>query len=567
MIFPSLRVKASGPTTNVKLAAIGMSPQKWELSGGRPFSGPSGKILDSALLTQKVNRAQVYVTNLIEFLVDDNDLYSVPPDLLELERRRVWNELALVNPNCLLIMGGDTLHLLTGKDGITKWRGSIFEIQSPQGRVQKCVAAMHPANFIRGQWKWLPVFRYIDVPKAVTQSSFPELRLTPREKIVGPSFRTVVDGLREARTKEWVAIDYEGRKHLTCLGLGWSSTSSLCVPMSRVGSPSYWPVDQEMTIWKLWCELLQDPGVKKIAQNAPFEWIKSWIYGIYPNPLGLCTMHGHHRLYPDFGGADDEWTMKKRNIDNPGHGLAFQTSQYTDIPYYKDDGRHWTPAMGERSFWEYNCLDVMAAFEIGMKQIAELQNAGLWEAYQTGYLDEFEPALAMEWFGVLVDAARREEVRASLIAEMEEHKIALRADIGYDVITKTEKKGQKPIPGVLNLASTKQMQNFFYKEQKFKLRINRNTGRPTLDKDALQAFAIRYKHPWIARMIKLRQIQDNINDVIDQKLDEFNYMHSHYKLGGTNGSRWSSTESILGGGTNLQNLPRVGVARTLFLPG
>jgi len=53
-------------------------------------------------------------------------------------------------------------------------------------------------------------------------------------------------------------------------------------------------------------------------------------YGIYPNPLGCDTMHMHHCLYPDFGGIMDEWSKRKRDIDNPGHGLALLTSQYTD---------------------------------------------------------------------------------------------------------------------------------------------------------------------------------------------------------------------------------------------
>src|SRR5574337_1304922 len=161
MIYIDRIVKASGPK-DAKLAAIGMSPQKWELADGIPFTGASGKIFNETISAHKFHRSQVFVTNLCEFFIDDNNLYSVPKEILDNERRRVFAELDSVQPNCLLIMGGDTLHLLTGKRGITKWRGSIFEIQTPSGRKQKCVAAMHPASFIRGQWKWLRIFKYID---------------------------------------------------------------------------------------------------------------------------------------------------------------------------------------------------------------------------------------------------------------------------------------------------------------------------------------------------------------------------------------------------------------------
>ena len=311
-------------------------------------------------------------------------------------------------------------------------------------------------------------------------------------------------------------------------------------------------------------QLLQNPKVKKIAQNASYEWIKSWQYGIYPAPLGMDTMHMHHCLYPDFGGITDEWSKRKRDIDNPGHGLALITTQYTDQPFYKDEGRHWRPEYGEESFWRYNCLDVMVTFEAGMKMKTELEGAGLWPTYQQQYLDVFEDSLRMEWNGVALDIDRRDAARASMKAELAELGGQLKSEIGYEVITKTEKKGAKPQSGVLNLASSKQMQHFLYSERKHKPRVHRKTGRITVDKDVLQALAL--KDPAIYKIIQMKQIQDLMNDVIDAKLDDMGRIHCHHKIGGTNGTRWSTTESILGTGTNLQNIPVQGVARSLFLP-
>jgi uracil-DNA glycosylase family 4 len=563
MIFTDRIVKASGPK-NAKLAAIGMSPQKWELADGIPFTGPSGKIFNEALAAHKFHRQSTFVTNMCNFFIDDNDLYSVPKEIMDQQRTRIYAELEQVKPNILLIMGGDTLWFLTGKQGIQKWRGSIFELQCPSGRKQKCVAAMHPAAFIRGQWKWLPIYKYIDVQRAVTQSSFPEIKLTERQAIVGPSFRIANDYLRETNEKEWVSIDYEGRSHITCLGVGWSGTQALCVPLNRVGSSNYWTPQEEVKLWKLWCDLLENPKVKKIAQNAAYEWIKSWLYGIYPNPLGMDTMHMHHCLYPDFGGVTDEWSKRKRDIDNPGHGLALITSQYTDQPFYKDDGRHWLPEHGEEAFWRYNCLDVMVTFESAMKMKSELQTVDLWDTYQQQYVDVFEDALRMEWNGIAIDVARRDAVRIEMQGELFKMGQELKSATGYDrVITKSE---GKHTDNVLNLASPKQMQHFLYEERKYKVKLHRKTGKITVDKDTLQALAIKHDDGALKTIIKMKQIQDLMNDVIDARLDDNNRIHCHHKLGGTNGTRWSTTESILGTGTNLQNLPRQGVARSLFLP-
>lgn len=364
--------------------------------------------------------------------------------------------------------------------------------------------------------------------------------------------------------QKWISIDYEGRSHITCLGVGWTPTEAMCIPLSRVGSSTYWTRQEEIRIWQLWCALLENPNVKKIAQNASYEWIKSWLYGIYPAPLGIDTMHAHHCLYPDFGGINDEWSGKKRDIDNPGHGLALITSQYTDQPFYKDDGRHWTPELGEERFWRYNALDVMVTFECAMKMKAELEDVGLWDTYDWNYRQTFENALRMEWNGIAIDVERREAARSASLTRIEHIAEVLRPVVGMHVVAKAVTKG-KPKPGILNLASPKQMLAYL-QSKKYKIRINRKTGKPTVDKDTLQMLAIQHDAPELKLMLDMKREQDFINDEIDLELDVNNRIHSHNKLGGTNGTRWSGAKSILGTGRNLQNLPRTGPARSFYLP-
>lgn len=580
MIFTSQRVPASGPT-NAKLAGIGMAPAKNEIAEGKPFVGFSGRIFNDALAAGKVSRSQVFVTNLCSFFIDDNNLYSVPEEILEKERQRVFQELDQVQPNCLLIMGAQTLILLmegyvgefkskkqkaaAAKWAVTKWRGSIIPLPCPSGRIQKCVVTQHPAGFVRGQWKWLPIFKYIDVPRAVTQSSFPEIRLTPREAIVGPSFQMAKDWLTEANQQPWISFDYEGRSHITCLGSGWSSSQAMCIPLSRVGNPSYWSLYEEVELWKLWCQLLENPKVKKIAQNASFEWIKSWLYGIYPSNLGIDTMHLHHCLYPDFGGVADEWTQRKRDISNPGHGLAFITSFYTDHPFYKDDGRHWTPELGEDTFWMYNCSDVMVTFEAGMKMRDEAVRLGLWETYEQLYRSTFENALRIEWEGIAIDEQRRDSVKRESLAQLASWKTNLKIATGLEIITKAPRQGYKSPPGELNIGSPQQMLKWLTQVKKYKVRFDRKTGSPTVDKDTMEMLAIQHNDPVLRQMMLMNREQDLVNNWLTAPLRE-GRMNCHVKLGGTNGTRWSTAESILGTGRNLQNLDREGPVRGFFLP-
>src|SRR5258708_35875615 len=97
-----------------------MSPQKWEVGGGTPFVGPSGKIFNEALANCKVHRTSVYVTNLCEFYIDDNDLYSVPQEIMDREREREFRELETVQRDWLIIMRVDSVALLTATSIETK---------------------------------------------------------------------------------------------------------------------------------------------------------------------------------------------------------------------------------------------------------------------------------------------------------------------------------------------------------------------------------------------------------------------------------------------------------------
>jgi len=115
--------------------------------------------------------------------------------------------------------------------------------------------------------------------------------------------------------------------------------------------------------------------------------------------------------------------------------------------------------------------------------------------------------------------------------------------------------------------SPKQMNKLLYETKGYQVRRNPKTGRPTADKGALRYFADKKGDTLLEDIVKLRETLDLIGDIIDQPLGPQGRMHTHFKLGGTDGQRWSSTESILGSGTNLQNIPREGVARKLFIPG
>jgi uracil-DNA glycosylase len=540
-------VPASGPR-NAKLAIVGMAPASQEVRTGIPFMGESGRILNESLAYLGVSRDDVFVTNILDFPIPlERSVYSVESARLQPALARLMGELESVRPNTILLCGNDPLKAICDLVGVTKWRGSII----PSTKMipgTKCVVAMHPATFVRGQWKWLPVFKYIDMPRALEESRSRELSLPTRTAITGPSFKMTMDYIDWLESVQGpISVDIEGWGVIDCIGLGARIDEAICIPMWRAGGP-YWTTPEEVIIWRRIAALLESKAL--IAQNASYEFINFWRYGIYPSTLWMDTMTAHHCLYPDFGGISDEWSGRKRDIDNPGHGLAFINSQYTRTPFYKDDGRKWSPEHGDHAFWRYNCLDVMVTYDAAMQMDAELRTKGLREFYIDYYIKPFWAALRMEWDGIEIDV----EKRSAAGLELNERALELQTQI------------DKTLGYKLNINSPKQMQKLLYEEKRYQVRKNPKTGKASADKVALSYFAAKKGDALLDAILDLRKIKDTISDVINQELDAEHRIHTHYKIGGTNGSRWSSTESILGNGTNLQNVPRGGIARKLFLP-
>lgn len=552
MIDLSKRVRATGPRP-AKLAVVGMAPARDEVRTGKPFMGSSGMILNESLQTHGLTREDVFVTNLVEFPIElGASVYeAVPKELRDKELERLRLELLEVRPNCILLCGNDPLQAFTGHRAIGSWRGSIIQAGMVAPNV-KCVPCQHPAAFIRGLWKWLPVFKYVDLPRAIEESASRELSLPRRNALTGPSFKQVLDYMAYLKSKGKVTVDIETTgPEISCVGLGASRDEALCIPLTRSGYHDYWTLEEECEIWWAIADLLQDPFVQLTAQNAAFEWLYFWRQGIYPRNLYCDTMTLHHCLYPDFGGTQDPWGRKKRSGDEPGHSLAFINSQYTRTPYYKDDGRLWKPEYGDVGFWRYNAMDVMVTHDVMEQMVEEAKSKGLWQYYQDYYVRPFLPALRMEWYGVKIDLDLRGKARIELAETARELQEEIDGSLGYH----------------LNVNSPKQMNKLLYETKGYQVKRNPKTGRPTADKGALRYFADKKGDTLLEDVVKLREILDLIGDIIDQPLGPEGRMHTHYKLGGTDGQRWSSTESILGSGTNLQNIPREGVARKLFIAG
>jgi DNA polymerase len=144
-------VFGEGPGT-ASVMFVGEQPGDQEDLAGRPFVGPSGKLLDRALEEAGIDRSEVYLTNAVKhFKFEQRGKRRIhsKPNSREMAACRPWleAEIAAVRPKLIVCLGATAAQSLMGAQfRITKDRGKIFsDTQWAPG----LVATNHPSAILR----------------------------------------------------------------------------------------------------------------------------------------------------------------------------------------------------------------------------------------------------------------------------------------------------------------------------------------------------------------------------------------------------------------------------------
>jgi uracil-DNA glycosylase len=137
--------------TTAGLMLVGEQPGNDEDLSGRPFVGPAGKLLDRALDDAGIDRAAVYVTNVVKhFKWEPRGKRRIhkKPSATEIAACRPWldAEIALVKPRAIVCLGATAAQALLGKQfRVTAHRGEFVE--SPLAPL--VIATVHPSSILR----------------------------------------------------------------------------------------------------------------------------------------------------------------------------------------------------------------------------------------------------------------------------------------------------------------------------------------------------------------------------------------------------------------------------------
>jgi DNA polymerase len=138
-------------TTPARVMLVGEQPGHEEDLSGRPFVGPAGRLLDEALAESGIDRAQVYVTNVVKHFKWEprgKRRIHAKPSAGEITACRPWldAEIAVVQPRVIVCLGATAAQALLGRQfRVSRDRGQF--VSSPLA--PRVLATVHPSAVLR----------------------------------------------------------------------------------------------------------------------------------------------------------------------------------------------------------------------------------------------------------------------------------------------------------------------------------------------------------------------------------------------------------------------------------
>lgn len=502
-------------SSSARLMVIGEAPGANEEDTGRPFSGPSGNLLDEAFLWAGFGRDYTYMTNVVKVRPPNNEIekLNLIGHTIEEFLPQLWEEIRVIDPNCILAIGNTALTALTGFKGIQHYRGSILTTSSGT----KVVPTIHPAALLHGEAAWKE-FAWIkaDVKRAYEQSQFKDYRPPSRNLHIANNSLDVIRFLERHTLSDTVTLDVETFKTWAqCIGLAFSQHEAISIP-TFVDTI---PLHDRVYIWKILAEFLADTKIKIIAQNAKFDQKRCRQLGLLWHDCWFSMDMGWHVLFPEF--------PKK---------LEFIASMITEEPYYKDEGKEYNPKIHKIDRWLlYNAKDAAVEYECALKILNELREAGLEEFF----FDKIQPLYSLyydiEDTGILIDLEIRKHLGKKyndLRAEKQETLVKNIAN--NDPVLFEHYKNFN----VMSNGPKNQVAKLLFGH--LKLPVRKDTGDDTLKSLANNVVKDQRIKDILLGILDVRKVRKTIGTYIEAELSTNKRIHTQCNLNGAESGRTST---------------------------
>ena len=479
---------------------------------GRAFSGTNEKQLRPLCKGAGI----IYDTTYRTLYIKQNLSYNGPKKKLreaaiaeaKLEKDYdtiLWEEILSAKPKVIVPLGELSLQFIAGEKSISKFRGSILPLREDHRRKlgvskynPKILPTLPPKYFfVDPKVKLYVSVDFSKVAHLLNNGNVPDV-----EDVVWVA--DTIDKLNNFaerhRNAEWGVFDIETKFNIpVCIGFCFSDHEAICVPLvdNEVDNT------HEIMLWKTVDELLRSK--KWVNQNIKFDIQKLMRFGFQiPNIIGDTAIRSNI-LYPEFP-----------------KNLAFLNSIYTNIPYYKDEGKD---AKDRKQLYLYCAKDCLSTYRIYKEQEAELEEFNL-KPFESKINTLFWPYVRMEERGIRVDESRLRKLTA---------KYDLEYDIHRSWLEKKTYKGFNP-------HSPDQVSKLLYGEFELKEQRNRKTDSLETGEETIEYLLTRYcqddRHKQLVLQLivgcrKLHKVIEYCETVIHPDFR----LRGSWDIGGTNTGR------------------------------
>jgi uracil-DNA glycosylase family 4 len=531
-----------------KIVFIGEQPGRTEMLKGRPFCGPSGDVLTECMFMAGLTRTEGYYTNVIPTLSKPLDSFVVKTDrkndgdkgVIVSQEGAIYinalnEKLNKIDPIVVVPIGNVALYATLRLWGITKWAGSIIKSSN-----RYYVPTIHPATVLppKGQYEnkrliAADMIKAHDILKGLYKPTERVLEILPSYEAAMAFIQYCID---EGEQGNLVGFDTEVlgdglNKFMSCFSLSTRLTA-MSIPLINMINGKfveYFSAQKEADIINLLAKLLEAKTIRKVGHNLTFD--NSFMFREY----GLVVEN-----------FDD--TMIAQQIImgvNYRKGLDMVTRLFTDLKYYKGEGKEYIPQFGKfKQFLTYSALDAIVPPEAFEKQYAIVKRQNNEATYKR-QLRTVQPYIYMMEHGIKVDIPGM--LKATILVEKEKQQLL--DEIMYTVNTKyPNEKFTEAFP-----RSGPQLKRYFHELERAP--VYQTLAKKTGFDDLVLQRLIR-KGYTVAKLIsKYRKLGKKLNYLDLSAVDPDGRMRCTYNTVGTKFSRSSSSPSLYGTGMNMQNWP------------
>jgi len=351
--------KGSGPE-QADLVIVGEAPGRQEVQNGKPFVGPSGKLLDATLNEMGISRAEVYVTNSVMCRPTTQGGQDTAPTkaMLTACSPRLVEEVRARKPKLVLAVGGTAAQrLLHTEDGITKTQGSMKWSEELGCWV---IATYHPAAVLHGNTGYFDDI-YDTVKRA---SNLLNGKIPWPEKEVKLDWEFIADPVKAVQVLQHL---YAGATKIAF------DTESQTVQES---GPR--PLEDTWLMSQFYAG-----GSQAWAFNMPVllmdQMFRVWLEKLFRKRGMIWRMHNssYDRQVVRANGFTDPKDVRDSMVLGLGlHergeqvGLKALSRMYCNASYYEDElaGYSWKIGPRDHKDWlalaKYGCLDVYYTFQL-----------------------------------------------------------------------------------------------------------------------------------------------------------------------------------------------------------